>query len=150
MTDKPLTAKQRDWVRHYTDPAGEGYNNATASARLAGYSKRSARQMGADTLSKPYVKAAIEAKQAIIADRANITREEVVNNARWLVDHGMATGKANAVSSGNAQLAAIGGYTTDAKQGVTMPTINVHLPETPSKPQASSSPVFKLRKPEAG
>ena len=141
-----LTAKQRDWVNQYTDPASDGYNNAAESARLAGYSKRAARQVGYCNTTKGYIVQAIEAKRASIAARSKITLEEVVGTARWLIEQGKAQGKLQAVQQGNEQLCKIGGFTTDQKQSAAMPTINVHMPEGLSVPTEAKKQFPRIKK----
>jgi phage terminase small subunit len=51
---------------------------AAAAARVAGYSERSARQIGFENLTKPYIKAAIAAKEAELAQKIEIDRDTVV------------------------------------------------------------------------
>lgn len=63
-----LTAKQRRFVEAYT-------GNATAAAIAAGYSEKTARFMGHENLTKPYILAEIKARDTIrstplIASRA--------------------------------------------------------------------------------
>ncbi len=54
-----LTTKQRRFVEEYIGPANF---NATEAARRAGYSENTARQMGSENLTKPYIAEAIDAK----------------------------------------------------------------------------------------
>lgn len=58
MTD--LTYQQQQFVLHFTSTAG-AVGNAAASARLAGYSERSAREIGRQLLDKGHVRDAIDA-----------------------------------------------------------------------------------------
>ena len=46
-----ITKKQKDFVRAYL----KNGHNATAAAREAGYSSKTARQIAAENLSKPYI-----------------------------------------------------------------------------------------------
>lgn len=55
-----LTARQEKFVEHYAL-----CGNAAEAARLAGYSAKTARVTGPETLSKPAVKAALQARQAV-------------------------------------------------------------------------------------
>lgn len=50
-----LSTKQKAFADHYIRTG-----NATEAARLAGYSGKTARQMGAENLSKPYISAYIQ------------------------------------------------------------------------------------------
>lgn len=58
----PLTDKERAFVCAYAECL-----NATKAARTARYSEISARQIGSENLSKPYIRAAID---ALLAERA--------------------------------------------------------------------------------
>lgn len=68
-----LTAKQRAFVDEYLVDL-----NASAAARRAGYSDRTAYRTGADNLRKPQIAAAIEAAQAARAKRTEVTADRVV------------------------------------------------------------------------
>ena len=124
-----MTGKQEQFVEYYCEVGAKTYGDATKSAVKAGYSELTAKAIGAENLTKPAVRAAIEAKKAEIAKRAEITMDQVVRTAQWLIDYGIANNRHQAVQAGNAQLMQIGGFGTDNKQSATMPTINVHLPE---------------------
>lgn len=65
-----LTPKQKAFADEYLI-----CGNATEAAKRAGYSERSARQMGAENLSKPYISEYIHERQKKIESKriANIT-----------------------------------------------------------------------------
>jgi len=75
MKEKKLTPKQRAFAREYVK---EG--NATEAAKKAGYSKTAARQIGSENLSKPYIQEEIQEKQAVLAEKAQVSAEFVINN----------------------------------------------------------------------
>ena len=64
-----LTDKQRLFCEKYIL-----FSNATKAAKEAGYSEESARQIGSENLSKPYIKDYIEEKQKKIEELAEISR----------------------------------------------------------------------------
>jgi phage terminase small subunit len=68
-----LTARQRDFVDHYVI-----CRNGSEAARRAKYSKKTARQIATENLSKPAIQAAIAAKQAELAQSLDVDREVVV------------------------------------------------------------------------
>jgi hypothetical protein len=68
-----FTEKQTKFIDHYLVTG-----NATESARLAGYSAATARQMGAENLSKPDIRDAITARQAARSAKVGLTAEWVV------------------------------------------------------------------------
>lgn len=70
-----MTPKQALFVAKYL---GEAQLNATKAAILAGYSERTARQVGCENLTKPYIAEAIAAAQAKRVEASGVTRE------RWL------------------------------------------------------------------
>ncbi|MEI7578623.1 MAG: terminase small subunit [bacterium] len=75
MKEKKLTPKQKAFAREYVK---EG--NATEAAKKAGYSKTAARQIGSENLSKPYIQEEIQEKQAVLAEKAQVSAEFVINN----------------------------------------------------------------------
>ena len=52
--------------------------NAAAAARRAGYRERSARQIGYENLTKPYIQAALAAKEAEIANKIELKQDHVI------------------------------------------------------------------------
>ncbi len=75
----PITLKQAAFVDYYL---GEARMNATAAAKMAGYSERTAYRTGADNLKKPQIARVIAAKRTQIAARNDVTVDEIVRNAR--------------------------------------------------------------------
>jgi len=57
---KKLTPKQRRLVAKYANPNSDTYGNGTKSAIAAGYSERSAGQIGHEILKKPEIQREIE------------------------------------------------------------------------------------------
>lgn len=68
-----LTPKQQVFVREYLLDL-----NATAAARRAGYSERTADRIGPELLGKNWVAAAIAAAQAERAERTQVTADRVL------------------------------------------------------------------------
>lgn len=52
--------------------------NATEAAKAAGYSERSARQIGYENLTKPYIQAYIKSKAETNLEKLGITQERVL------------------------------------------------------------------------
>lgn len=75
MAKKPgeLTVKQRRFVEEYLVDA-----NATQAAIRAGYSVKTAGQIGDENLKKPHIAAAIEVAEAERAERAKATADDVL------------------------------------------------------------------------
>lgn len=57
--ERPLTVKQRRFIEAY---CGEARFNKSAAARIAGYSPRSARDIGSELFRDPRIKARIDAR----------------------------------------------------------------------------------------
>lgn len=68
-----LTLKQQRFVDEYIISG-----NATQAAIKAGYSKKTAKQSGAENLAKPYLKAAIEKRNAEIQSEKTADMTEVM------------------------------------------------------------------------
>lgn len=73
MSKGSLTAKQRRFVEEYLVDL-----NATQAAVRAGYSKKTARQVGAENLTKPVIRAAIDEAQKARSERTGITATKVL------------------------------------------------------------------------
>jgi phage terminase small subunit len=71
---KQLTDKQTRFVDEYLLDL-----NATQAAIRAGYSPKTAKVIAHENLTKPYVAAAIQAKQAALQEKLGITIERVLN-----------------------------------------------------------------------
>lgn len=72
-----LTPKQQRFVDEYLVDA-----NATQAAIRAGYSEKTARQAGAENLSKPVIRQAIEAAQAARSERTQVTADWVITQLK--------------------------------------------------------------------
>ena len=70
---KKLTAKQERFVEEYLVDL-----NATQAAIRAGYSKKTARDIGYENLTKPDIRAAIVEKRKEISRRVDLTIDDVI------------------------------------------------------------------------
>lgn len=68
-----LTEKQRRFVDYYIETG-----NASEAARRAGYSERIANRIGTENLSKPVIKAAIDARLKELEDKRIAKADEVM------------------------------------------------------------------------
>lgn len=78
-----LTPKQELFITEYLIDS-----NATAAAIRAGYSKRSANNIGPDNLLKPIIKCEIEKRQKERAKNNGITAEFVLNGIKTIAQRG--------------------------------------------------------------
>ncbi len=67
-----LTPKQERFVEEYLIDS-----NATAAAKRAGYSKKTAKETGYENLTKPHIAAAIESGRAVMRERCAVTVENL-------------------------------------------------------------------------
>lgn len=81
MSDKKLTPKQRKFVKEYIETG-----NATTASINAKYSEKSARQIGSENLSKPYIKEAIEKVMSKEAEELGITTRYVLQRLKGFAD----------------------------------------------------------------
>lgn len=68
-----MTPKQEAFINEYLID-----KNATQAAIRAGYSVKTARQMGDENLSKPYIASEIESRLATLAEKAGLSAELVL------------------------------------------------------------------------
>lgn len=84
MTEKKqkLTFKQE----RFTDEIIKTAGNATQAAINAGYSKKTATEMGYENLTKPHIKKEIQERVQSAAEKLGITPEYVLNNLKEIAD----------------------------------------------------------------
>lgn len=78
---KKLTAKQSRFVEEYLIDL-----NATKAAERSGYSKKTARQMGSENLSKPYILQEIIAKQRTARQESELSELWVLERLEELAE----------------------------------------------------------------
>ena len=100
-----LTTRQARFVEHYIN-----CGSASEAARRAGYSERSARVIGPETLSKPAVMDAVRARQSAVAEQLEISRDQVIAGIREAIELAKAQGETATVISGWRELGRICGY----------------------------------------
>jgi phage terminase small subunit len=100
-----LTSRQEKFVEHFTL-----CGNAAEAARLAGYSAKTARVIGPENLSKPAVKQALEARQAVFRVELSVTKEDVVNGLLSAIQMGREQQNPAVMIQGCVQLAKLLGF----------------------------------------
>jgi phage terminase small subunit len=81
---KELTPKQQRFVEEYLIDL-----NATQAAIRAGYSKKTAKSIGQENLTKPDVSEAIETAQQKVSERTEITQDWVLKNLKTVTERCM-------------------------------------------------------------
>ncbi len=82
--DKKLTAKQKRFIEEYLIDL-----NATQAAKRAGYSERTAKQIGTENLSKLAIREAIQARCNKRSERTEITADYVLTSLQEVVERCM-------------------------------------------------------------
>lgn len=114
MAAKALKPKQTRFVAEYLIDL-----NATQAAIRAGYSAKTAQQIGSENLSKPLVAAAIAEGQARLAAQAGVTADKIVKELAKLGfanfrDYLNDDGKITLPLDDRDKMAAVGEYTVEA------------------------------------
>lgn len=97
-----LTLRQERFVAEYVVT-----RNGAESARRAGYSERTARQIAAENLSKPDIQAALAAKEAELAARLEIDRQAVIGGILQSISTAMGQGNPGQAIRGWVEVARI-------------------------------------------
>lgn len=100
-----LSSRQEKFVEHYAL-----CGNAAEAARLAGYSARTARVIGPENLSKPAIRHALEARQAVFRAELSVTKEDVVNGLLSAIQMGREQQNPAVMIQGCVQLAKLLGF----------------------------------------
>lgn len=87
------TARQQRFIDEYLVDL-----NATQAAIRAGYSAKTARQTAAETLSKPYIAAAVAAKQSERAEKLELTAAGITQGLVRIADNAEKLGGAPGLS----------------------------------------------------
>ncbi len=104
-TGGKLTVRQGKFVEHYAL-----CGNAAEAARLAGYSARSARVTGPETLSNPAVKDALAARQRVFQAELGLAKQDVVNGLLSAIQMGREQQNPAAMIAGLVQIAKLCGF----------------------------------------
>ena len=97
-----LTLRQERFVAEYVVT-----RNGAESARRAGYSERTARQIAAENLSKPDIQAALADREAELAARMEIDREMVIGGILQSISTAMGQGNPGQAIRGWVEVARI-------------------------------------------
>ena len=107
-----LTPKQKKFCDEYLIDL-----NATQAAIRAGYSKKTAKQIATENLSKPYLQEYIKKKQEKLENKTDITLEKIVNAIYYIsLDAENINDK---LKANDMLMKHLGGYTEDNKLDIT-------------------------------
>jgi phage terminase small subunit len=105
-----LTTKQQRFVEEYCVDF-----NATQAAIRAGYSTKTAYAIGAENLTKPEIKAALQAAQSVITTKTRITKEYLIEQANDILLKAKANGAWAAARGANELLAKLTGHLVERR-----------------------------------
>lgn len=117
-----LTARQLRWIDEYLID----FNGAAAAVR-AGYSRKSARSIAHENLTKPDIQAVLRARQAEMAKELNITRTGVIQGLLEAVEMGRELRTPMAMVSALREVAKILGFNAPEVKQVVMTTGQVGM-----------------------
>ena len=100
-----LSARQERFVEQYSL-----CGNAAEAARLAGYSSKTARVIGAQNLSKVSVRKALAARQSVFREELRVTKAEVISGLQEAIQTARDQQNPAAMISGLAQIAKLCGF----------------------------------------
>lgn len=104
-----LTSKQQLFIKEYLIDL-----NGTQAAIRAGYSKKTARQIATEMLSKLYMQEAIEEAKKKRMEKADITAEYVLNSLKTVAERCMQAEEVMAFNYATRELEATGEYKFDS------------------------------------
>jgi phage terminase small subunit len=105
-----LTSKQKRFIEEYLIDL-----NATQAAIRAGYSRKTAYAIGSENLTKPEVKAALQAAQASVTTKTKITKDYLVEQANDIMLKAKANGAWAAARGANELLAKLTGHLVERR-----------------------------------
>jgi hypothetical protein len=105
---KELTPRQAILAREYVKTG-----NKSLAARKAGYSIKSAHVQGHDTLKIPKVSKEVARLRARMAERMDISREKLMNDAAHDAEQAALTGQYSASNANRLFIAKVQGYIVD-------------------------------------
>ena len=111
-----LTAKQNKFISEYLIDL-----NATQAAIRAGYSKNSARMVGYENLTKPYIQDVIQAALADAAARNNVTVDEITHYHREAFEVAKGQKQPSAMTAAAMNLAKLHGLITQQVSNTNAP-----------------------------
>lgn len=118
----PLTPRQQRFVDAYAL-----CGNAAEAARRAGYSVKTAGQIGQENLKKPAIAAALAARQAMYADELQVTKEDVVGGLLRAIRLAREQENPAAMIQGCAALAKLCGFYGPERQQVELSSDTAEL-----------------------
>lgn len=117
-----LTVKQDKFAREY---AKDG--NGTRAAIAAGYSERSAHAIAHENLNKPEIAEEVERHRRRTAERLDISREKLVNDAAHDAEQASIQGDWNGANAARTFIAKAQGYLVERSLNVTVDLTEAHL-----------------------
>ncbi len=111
MATKQLTPKQQRFVQEYAIDL-----NATAAAKRAGYSEKTAYSVGHEILKKPEIAGAIQAAQAEHRERTKVTVDGLTEDLRAAYDLAEKNGQSSAMTQAALGIAKLHGMLVDKQQ----------------------------------
>lgn len=139
MATHNLSPKQQKFIDAYSLSG-----NISEAAKLAGYSERSARQIGQETLRNPAVRAALAVRQAEYAAELQITKDDVIAGVLSAIDMARRQENPAAMIQGCSTLARLLGFFTPETERVEAATWLTGLPLNVSRSEWQTPAPLRL------
>ena len=111
-SQKKLTGKEEAFIQFY---CSNGFNGTQAAIK-AGYSENTAGEIACENLKKPHIKEHIDAYKKEQANKNDVTIQEIISNARYIVDAAKVGDDLSNMTKGNEQLGKTIGAFTDVQK----------------------------------
>jgi phage terminase small subunit len=117
-----LTVKQDRFAREYVKDG-----NGTRAAKKAGYSANTAHVIASENLRKPKVEAAIRKHRQRVAERLDVSREKLINDAAHDAESASLQGDWSGATSARTFIAKAQGYMVERSINVNVDASAAHL-----------------------
>ena len=122
MTIAGLTVKQERFAREYVKSG-----NGTQAALKAGYSGNCPAEIAHENLRKPHVSEAVQTLRNRLAEKLDISRETLINNAAHMAEQAHASGEYGPAIAATTLIMKAQGYLIERSMNVSVDVTQSHL-----------------------
>jgi hypothetical protein len=122
QAERPLTLKQDRFARHFATSG-----NGSQSAINSGYGISGSRVTASRLLTKPNITKAIANYRRRVAERLDVSRDKIVNDAAHDAEQASSKGDYNAANSARTLISRIQGYIIDRSISATVDLTAQHI-----------------------
>ena len=122
MTIAGLTVKQERFAREYVKSG-----NGTQAALKAGYSDNCPAEIAHENLRKPHVSEAVQTLRNRLAEKLDISRETLINNAAHMAEQAHASGEYGPAIAATTLIMKAQGYLVERSMNMSVDVTQSHL-----------------------